>query len=178
MRRREEGTVGASACGRAARAGKASEPAAVSARKRRRSRPAGGTSTLLPLPMRASEISSSVASVLEFGEDRSMVARAELPVDRTAARATGEGRAGQDVIEPPPDIPLPHVAPGRPPREERVVVRIERSADVDEPMGQDPLEELPFLGELPDAVGLALLGMDVLVGPRDVQIAAEDRRAA
>ena len=39
--------------------------------------------------------------------------------------ATASDVAGEDVVQPPADVPLPHVAPRRPPREQVGVVRLE-----------------------------------------------------
>ena len=51
---------------------------------------------------------------------------------------------------PPTDIALAQLAPGRPPGEKVVIVRVERAADVDEPARQDALEDFSFLGALSD----------------------------
>ena len=67
---------------------------------------------------------------------------------------------------------------GRPPREHLIVVRIERPADVDEAVADDPLELRALLRELADRARLALLRVDVHVRARDVQIAADDEAAA
>ena len=66
-----------------------------------------------------------------------------------------------------------HVAPRRPPGEQPVVVGIERAADVDQAAADDPLEQRALLGQLADRARLALLRMDVPLGPRDVQVAAD-----
>ena len=49
----------------------------------------------------------------------------------------GQRFAREDVIEPPSDIALTHLAPRRPPSEKIVIVRVERPADVDEAARQD-----------------------------------------
>src|SRR5262249_59516777 len=90
-----------------------------------------------------------------------------------------EAVAREHVVEPPSDVALSHVAPRRPPREELIVVRIERPPDVDQPsLGEDPLEELPLLRPLAYDVRLALLGVDVAVGARNVHVTAEHERRA
>src|SRR4028118_2131079 len=70
----------------------------------------------------------------------------------------GEGLAGEDVVDPPADVALAHVAPRRPPGEQAVVVRLERTADVDQPLSQDLVEEVPLVRALADDAGPALLG--------------------
>jgi len=82
--------------------------------------------------------------------------------------------AGEDVVEPPADIALLHIAPRRPPGEERIVARFEGALRVHQTVADDPLEERPFLRELPDRARLALLRVDVDLGARDVEVAAQD----
>ncbi len=64
------------------------------------------------------------------------------------------------------------VPPGRPPGEQLRVVRVQRPVNVDQSLADDPLEDRALLRPLPDACRLALLGMDIHVGPRDVHIPA------
>src|SRR6476620_1957804 len=99
-----------------------------------------------------------------------MVARAELALDDAAANTLKERLARKEVIEPPPDVALTHVAPRRPPREHLVVVRVESPTDVDEAVSDDPLQLRPFLWQLANERRLALLRMDVALGPGDVQV--------
>ena len=51
-----------------------------------------------------------------------------------------------------------------------------RAVHVDEAAAEDPLDQRALLGQLADAARLALLGMHVDVGARDVQVAAEHER--
>ena len=84
-----------------------------------------------------------------------------MPTSRCTAQLRDpreERRAGEDVVEPPADVALPHVAPRRPPREHLVVVGIERAADVDEAARDDPFELRALLGQLADRRGLRSLG--------------------
>src|SRR4051794_38416184 len=83
--------------------------------------------------------------------------------------------AGKHVVEPPPDVALPHVAPGRPPREQAVVVRVYGAPDIDEAAADDPLEDCALLGELADCPRLSFFRVNVALSACDVQIAAEDR---
>ncbi len=48
--------------------------------------------------------------------------------------------------------------------------------DVDEPVPDDALDDRPLVGTLADDVWLALLRVHVRVGPRHVEVAAEDER--
>src|SRR5213079_733763 len=77
--------------------------------------------------------------------------------------------------EAPSDVALAQVAPGHPPGEEGVVVRIERAADVDDPPSEDLLEQVPLLRELTDRARLALLGVDILVRAGHVEVPAQDQ---
>ena len=87
------------------------------------------------------------------------------------ARAASASLA-KHVVEAPADVALPHVAPRRPPREQAVVVGIERAADVDEPAAEDPLDQRALLGQLADGARLPLLRVHVAVGARHVHVAA------
>ena len=100
-----------------------------------------------------------------------MIARADLLLHRTRDRAGGERLAGEDVIEPPADVPLPHVAPRRPPGEQAVVVGVERAADVHEAAAEDALDDRALLRQLADRAWLSFLRVHVAVRPRDVHVA-------
>ena len=89
-----------------------------------------------------------------------------------AVARRGERLAGEHVVEPPADVALAHVAPRRPPREQAVVVGIERAADVDQAAAEDPLDQRALLRQLADRARLALLRMHVALGARDVHVAA------
>ena len=91
------------------------------------------------------------------------------------ARAASDVR-GEHVVEPPADIPLLHVAPRRPPREQVGVVGLELAVHVDEAAAEDPLDQRALFRKLSDRARLPLLRMHVHVGPRDVQVAAQDER--
>src|SRR6266545_5910101 len=111
---------------------------------------------------------------VELGDDGRVVARADVREHRATSRLPGQGLAREDVIDTPADVALAHVAPRRPPREELVVVGIESTRQVHDSRGEDPLEDLTLLGPLPDDRRLALLGVNVPVGARDVQVPAEN----
>ena len=87
---------------------------------------------------------------IEHRNHRRVIAGAHLAVGR-ASRCFGcQSFAREDVIEPPTDIALAHLAPGRPPGEKIIVVRVERAADVDEPACQDAFEQFSFFRSLTD----------------------------
>src|SRR3990172_8733079 len=65
---------------------------------------------------------------VEGRDDRRVVARAHLLQHHARPRWFGERLAGQDVVDPPADVALPHLTPGRPPGEETVVLRLETTA--------------------------------------------------
>src|SRR5262245_19764777 len=109
----------------------------------------------------------------EVRDDRGVVAGADVGPHRAGGRPARERLARQDVVDAPSDVALAEVAPRRPPREEAVVGRVQRAAEVHQAVGQDPLEDRAFVLALPDGARLALLGMNVLVGPRHVQVPAE-----
>src|SRR5436309_10501865 len=79
-----------------------------------------------------------------------VVARAYVLLHRARRRPRGERRAREHVVEPPADVPLPHVAPWRPPREQRVVVGIERAPEVHKAPRQDALDERALFRKLAD----------------------------
>src|SRR5581483_2736371 len=106
---------------------------------------------------------------------RRVIARPDLFLNHAGARARGERRADERVVEPPPDVALTHVAPRRPPGEQTVVVRLEHAAQIDEAARENPLDDRPLFRQLSDRARLPFLGMDVHVGPRDVHVAAHDQ---
>src|SRR5678815_1566211 len=102
-----------------------------------------------------------------------MIASADLAIGGAADRFSRQRFAGQDVIDTPTDIPFAQLAPGRPPGEEIIVVRFEYAADVDESTGEQTLEKLSFIGPLSDQICIALLGVDVALAARDIDVAAQ-----
>src|SRR3954470_2154694 len=97
---------------------------------------------------------------------RSVIARADLLLHRTARHPRGERLAREHVIEPPPDVALAHVAPRRPPGEQPIIVRIDRAADVDQAARQHALDDRALLRQLADCPWLALFRVDVALGAR------------
>ena len=93
-------------------------------------------------------------------------------------RARGQRRRRQHVVDAPADVALPQVAPGRPPGEEVVVVRVERPADVHQVARDQALERLALVAARADLIGLALLRVDVALVARDVQVAADQQQPA
>src|SRR5262249_31682429 len=81
---------------------------------------------------------------------------------------------GQDVVAPPADVAATQFPPRRPPREQSLVVGIKFAGDVDQVAAEESFEQIALLLPLADDVGLALPGVDVDVGPGDVDVAAED----
>src|SRR5687768_12050231 len=112
----------------------------------------------------------------EFGQDRCVIARPQILLDHAAADRVEDPLTRQDVVEAPADVALAHVAPWRPPREELIVVGLEGAAGVDQTVADYSFEQRTLLRELPDDARLALLGMHVHVGARDVEVAADDHR--
>src|SRR5689334_19906556 len=106
-----------------------------------------------------------------------MVAGSKLTLDDARRDALGYSLRRQYVVQPPADIPLFHVAPRRPPREELRVVRLQRSVHVNEPMADDSFDEGAFFWKLPDRARFALFRMDVHVCPRHIEVAAQHERA-
>src|SRR5262252_6824880 len=99
-----------------------------------------------------------------------MVAGAHVFLYRTAGDASRQCFTREDVIEPPADVPLAHVAPWRPPREEAVVVGIDGATDVDEAVRQDALDDRALFGQLADCARLALLRVHITFGARDIHV--------
>src|SRR5688572_1615533 len=102
-----------------------------------------------------------------------MVAGPDVALDDAGFESGEERCACQDVVEAPANIPLAHVAPRRPPREETVVIRIDGAAGVDEIVADDPLEQFAFFRKLADRARFALFWMHVPLGAGDVQIATD-----
>ncbi len=82
--------------------------------------------------------------------------------------------AREHVVEPPADVALAHVPPRRPPGEQarrcRDPARGRRRAGR---RVEDAFEQRAFLGTLADEAVVALLGVDVHLGARDVEVAAQ-----
>src|SRR3970282_2537591 len=107
-----------------------------------------------------------------------MIAGSAFAVGRAPGGFRRQWFARQDVVEAPTDIALAQLAPGCPPREQIVVVRIERPADVDEALCQDTGKRFSFLRPLADQVRIALLWMNIPFGARDIDVAAQDHAPA
>src|SRR5688500_13109266 len=128
---------------------------------------------------RGSPLSSGIADLsAELGDHGRVIARADLSADDAAPDAAVKRFTREHIIQAPPDVALTHVAPGGPPREHRVVSRLERPPDVHQSMTDDPFELLAFFGQLSDRPGLALLRMNIHVGSRHVEVTAHDQCAA
>ena len=79
-------------------------------------------------------------------------------IETQAVRPRREVAAGEHVVEPPADVALAHVPPGRPPGEERVVVGVQLAPDVVQPaLVEHALEQRPLVRALADRALVALL---------------------
>src|SRR4029450_6404145 len=105
----------------------------------------------------------------EDREDRRVVAGSHITLHRTCGRARGQCRARKDIIEAPADVALAQVAPGSPPREQSVVVRIESAPDVHQTTADDALQQRALLGKLSNRADLALLWADISIRSRDLR---------
>src|SRR5207244_5332201 len=83
--------------------------------------------------------------LFERRDYRRMIAGPELAINYAGVRACRERLAREHIIEPPPDITLPHVPPRRPPREQTVIVGIESASQIHEPAAQNPPDDRPLL---------------------------------
>src|SRR5204862_473075 len=101
------------------------------------------------------------SEIIEAGDHGCVIAGADVAQHRAGARLLGDPRAREHIVEAPADVPLSHVAPRRPPREESVVIWSERPADVDQATPEQAREELALLRSLADEVRLALLRVHV-----------------
>src|SRR5437763_1455468 len=103
-----------------------------------------------------------------------MIARADVAQDGATFDAWSDRRRGEDVIDPPSDVALAHVAPRRPPGEQVLFVGRQRAADVDQMLTKQLCEELALLRSLADDIGFAFARMYIDVVARDVDVAAHD----
>src|SRR5688500_18347900 len=118
------------------------------------------------------------AMLSQLGDHRGMVARPDLAAHLTALDRLGEPGARADVVEEPPDVALAHLAPRRPPREEPVVVGMERAAEIDLALGEECLEHHALRGRLSDLGRHEQLRVHVALGAGDVEIAAVEELLA
>src|SRR5262245_42513197 len=114
----------------------------------------------------------------EGHEDRGVIARPDLRPDGSLRGRPRQRVARDDVVDSPADVAVPQVAPGGPPREEPVIVGVQRAPDVDEALADEPVHQGPLVLALADHPGLELLGMDVPVRQRHVQVAGNDEATA
>src|SRR6185503_11854213 len=70
-------------------------------------------------------------SQIKFTDDRRVIARAGLSLDRATADSLVETLTRKEIIEAPADVALAHVSPGRPPGKHLIVLWFERSSDID-----------------------------------------------
>src|SRR4030095_7646 len=88
----------------------------------------------------------------------------------------GDPRVGKYIVEPPPDVSLFEIAPGRPPREEVRVLRVERPMHIDETVAEDLLDQRALVRPLTNDAGTPFFRMNVHVRSGDVHVAAQDER--
>src|SRR5437588_1247188 len=106
-----------------------------------------------------------------------MVAGSHLSLDEAGGRPNCQRDAHEHIVEAPPDVPLSQVAPGRPPGEEMVVVRVEGATQVHQAATQDPLNQRALLRKLSNRPGLALFRMYIKIRSRYVHIPAQHELA-
>src|SRR4029077_1870458 len=107
-----------------------------------------------------------------------MVARSNLAIDCALRRLRSQRFSRQNVIKPPTDIALAHVAPRCPPGEQIFIIGVQRTPNIYETLRQDPLEHLPLLRPLPHERGIALLRVNVTLGAGNIDVSTEDEPTA
>src|SRR5262245_30732900 len=107
-----------------------------------------------------------------------MVARSNLTVDRTLSRLRSQRLTRHDVIEPPTDVALAQVAPGRPPGEKILVIGVQRAPDIYESLSQNPLEYLSLLRPLPHERRIALFRVNVALGSGNIDVSTDNESPA
>src|SRR5688572_21770543 len=105
--------------------------------------------------------------------DGRVVARPHAGQNDAAFRARSDRLRREHVIDAPSYVAAAHVAPRRPPREQPLVVGVERAADVDEMIAEHLREKLALFRPLSDDARLAFARMYVDVRSRDVDVAAQ-----
>src|SRR5215813_11718143 len=103
-----------------------------------------------------------------------MVARSNLTVNRTLRCLRSQRFTRHDVIEPPTDVALAQVAPGRPPGEEILVIGVQRAADIYESLCQNALEYLSFLRPLSHERRIALFRVNVTLGAGNIDVSTDN----
>ena len=89
---------------------------------------------------------------------RRVIAGADVGEHGAARHASRDRAGGKDVVDAPADVPLAHVAPGRPPGEQALVVGVQRPADVDEMLAQSCANSSRSSGRWPITSGLRSRG--------------------
>src|SRR5947207_13047593 len=140
-----------------------------------------GTAEAVPYDSRVGRGFSGAAAnrlYTERGDDRRVVARPDVLLHRTGRGAGRERLAREDVVEAPADVPLPHIAPRRPPGEQTVVVGIQRAPDVDQTAAQNALDHRALFRQLADGARLSVLRVHVAGRAGDIQIGQHPELAA
>jgi hypothetical protein len=95
----------------------------------------------------------------EARDHRRVIRGSDVGEHAALGRRLGKLLAGQHVVDAPADVALAQVAPRRPPGEERVVVRVEGAADVDQAVADQPVSSSArSSGRVPMTCGLRSLG--------------------
>src|SRR5262245_49901739 len=115
---------------------------------------------------------------VEHGYYGRMVARSNLTVDRTLRRLQSQRLTRHDVIEPPADVALPQVAPGRPPGKKVLVIGVQRAPDIYKSLSQNPLENLSLFRPLSHERWIALFRVNVTLGAGNIDVSTENESSA
>src|SRR4030095_12824836 len=107
-----------------------------------------------------------------------MVAGSNLTVDRALRRFRSQRFTRHNVIEPPTDIALAQVAPGRPPGEKILVIGVQRAPHIYESLSQNALEDLSLLPPLPHERRSAFLRVNVTLCTSNIDVSTEDESPA
>ena len=107
-----------------------------------------------------------------------MVARSNLTVDRTLRRFRSQRFTRHNVIEPPTDIALAHVAPGCPPGEKILVIGVQSAPYIYESLRQNALEYLSLLRPLSHDRRITLLRVNVTLGASNIDVSTQDEPTA
>src|SRR5262245_23563670 len=103
-----------------------------------------------------------------------MVARSNLTVDHTLRRLRSQRFTRHDVIEPPTDVALAQVAPGRPPGKKVLVIGVQRPPDIYESLRQNALEDLSLLRPLSHERWIALFRVNVTLGAGNIDVSTDN----
>src|SRR5262245_8689168 len=115
---------------------------------------------------------------VEHRHYRRMVARSNLTVDHTLSRLRSQRFTRHNVIEPPTDIALAHVAPGCPPGEKILIIGVQRAPHIYESLRQNALEYLSLLWPLSHDCRIALLRVNIPLGSGNIDVSTDNESSA